>query len=93
MQFVKSAPELNLAMYGWIKGTPVQEVHDEDIVQALRFTEKLYQLERWNSPLPKAATCLCLDDLLIRCRRINDFSPRPLKHQDCKFLEVSSHNL
>ena len=46
---MKSAPELNLAMYGWIKGTPVQEVRDEDIVQALRFTEKLYQLRKVES--------------------------------------------
>ena len=66
LQFMKSAPELNLAMYGWIEGTPVQEVRDEDVVQALRFTEKLYQLRKVESArnLPKAAeACLSLEDL------------------------------
>ena len=44
-------------MYGWIEGTPVQEVRDEDVVQALQFTEKLYQLRKVESAqnLPKAA--------------------------------------
>ena len=38
-----------MGMYGWIEGTPVEEVRDADVAQALHFVEKLYQLRKVKS--------------------------------------------
>ena len=73
-------------MYSWIEGTPVEGVRDEDVVQALQFVEKLYQLRKVKSArnLPKAAeACLCLEDLQNQIiQRNKRLLFRLLMHQD-----------
>jgi len=87
-----------LGVYSWIEGTPVQEVRDGDVVQALRFTEKLYQLREVESAqnLPKAAeACLCLEDLLNQITQKNKRlltkaaeSPRLLEFLEIDFSPI-----